>query len=157
MANFICSTNPSSTEELLNLCEWVADSTNRNAMVPMNLRVTALNCWALLCTTISEQDLASSYIDDDDNHNNHDDDDEYHNNSQNRNHNLVVLFDDDDDNMDHHQYHSQNHEIKPMGRGFGLLHLLKDCLDTIVWTYDLRQILLLLIIIITTTTMKNLK
>lgn len=54
LINFICSTDDVSTERLLDLCEQVAAKTWRGQDVPVLLRAAALDCWALLATTIHE-------------------------------------------------------------------------------------------------------
>jgi Interferon-related developmental regulator (IFRD) len=54
VANFICSTDDVSTDALLDLTEDVAGTTYRQQNVPASLRATALDCWALLATTVQE-------------------------------------------------------------------------------------------------------
>lgn len=81
MCNFMCSGDDVTTESLLDLCEAVAAPEYRNETVPPFLRATALDCWALLATTIEDVYIA--------------------------------------DQSDFH-----------IGRGIGILSLLKDCLET---------------------------
>ena len=52
--NFICATDDVSTERLMDLCEQVVAKTWRGQEVPLLLRAAALDCWALLATTIHE-------------------------------------------------------------------------------------------------------
>jgi hypothetical protein len=54
VANFICSTDDVSTDALLDLTEEVAGTTYRQQTVPASLRAAALDCWALLATTVHE-------------------------------------------------------------------------------------------------------
>jgi hypothetical protein len=46
------------TESLLDLCEAVAEAEYRGEAVPPSLRATALDCWALLSTTIQDVYIA---------------------------------------------------------------------------------------------------
>ena len=62
MAFFICATDVDSSDVVLNLCEQVCAPEFRNEAVPPNLRATALDCWALLSTTIHNAYLAGSDI-----------------------------------------------------------------------------------------------
>lgn len=54
LSNFICATDDVSTEELLDLAEEVAAKEYRQHEVPTTLRATALDCWALLATTVHD-------------------------------------------------------------------------------------------------------
>ena len=54
LTNFMCATDEITTENLLDLCESVAAPQYRNQDVPPSLRATALDCWALLCTTLHD-------------------------------------------------------------------------------------------------------
>jgi len=58
MANFICSTDTDTTQSLLNLCEEVCAPEYRNESVTSILRATALDCWALLSTTMHDAFIA---------------------------------------------------------------------------------------------------
>ena len=58
--NFICATDDISTERLMDLCEQVAAKTWRGQEVPLPLRAAALDCWALLATTIHELYIAGA-------------------------------------------------------------------------------------------------
>lgn len=58
MCNFMCSADDVATESLLDLCEAVASPEYRNEAVPSFLRATALDCWALLSTTIQDVYIA---------------------------------------------------------------------------------------------------
>lgn len=58
MCNFMCSGDDVTTESLLELCEEVASPEYRNEPVPPFLRATALDCWALLSTTIQDVYIA---------------------------------------------------------------------------------------------------
>lgn len=58
MCNFMCSGDDVTTESLLDLCEAVASPEYRNEAVPPFLRATALDCWALLSTTIQDVYIA---------------------------------------------------------------------------------------------------
>lgn len=58
MCNFMCSGDDVATESLLDLCEAVACSEYRDEIVPPFLRATALDCWALLSTTIQDVYIA---------------------------------------------------------------------------------------------------
>lgn len=66
MAVFLGSSDGETTQALLNLCEKVAELDFRNEITPEPLRASALDCWALLATTIDEVDLAGNS--DGDNH-----------------------------------------------------------------------------------------
>lgn len=54
MSNFMCSADDLITESILDLCEAVAAHEYRGEAVPPFLRATALDCWALLSTTIQD-------------------------------------------------------------------------------------------------------
>ena len=58
MSNFIGSNDDVSTENLLDNLELVAAKEYRNEAVPTNLRAAALDCWALLSTTIEDLYIA---------------------------------------------------------------------------------------------------
>jgi len=58
MANFICSTDTDITNSLLALCEEVCAPEYRNESASSILRATALDCWALLSTTIHDAFIA---------------------------------------------------------------------------------------------------
>jgi hypothetical protein len=58
MAVFICSSDSMTTEGLMDLCELVAAKEYRNEKVQPALRATALDCWALLATTVLDYHLA---------------------------------------------------------------------------------------------------
>lgn len=58
MANFICTSDQETTENLLDLCEEVANVEYRNERVPTTLRAAALDCWGLLATTLPNHYLA---------------------------------------------------------------------------------------------------
>jgi hypothetical protein len=58
MANFCCSTDEVTTEALLDLCESMAAPTFRNEILSPNLRAAALDCWALLATTVHDLYIA---------------------------------------------------------------------------------------------------
>lgn len=58
MANLICASDQEAAESLLDLCEEVAGKEYRGHAVPDILRAAALDCWALLGTTISDHHLA---------------------------------------------------------------------------------------------------
>lgn len=60
LADFICATDDASTESLLDLCEEVAGKEYRNHEVPALLRAAALECWALLSTTIHDFYISGS-------------------------------------------------------------------------------------------------
>jgi hypothetical protein len=60
MAYFICATDVDSSDVVLNLCEQVCAPEFRDEVVPPSLRATALDCWALLSTTIHNAYLAGS-------------------------------------------------------------------------------------------------
>jgi hypothetical protein len=56
---FICGTDAEEeTSTLLDLCEKACGETWRGENVPPLLRATALDCWALLCTTVEDSELA---------------------------------------------------------------------------------------------------
>jgi hypothetical protein len=56
----IGSSEMETTHELLSVCEALAQPTFRNASVPGSLRSTALDCWALLATTLPDFSIAGS-------------------------------------------------------------------------------------------------
>lgn len=58
MAVFVCASDSLTTEQLMDLCEAVAAKEYRNEQVQPVLRASALDCWALLATTISDYHLA---------------------------------------------------------------------------------------------------
>lgn len=58
LSNFINTDDDYQAEGLLDLCESVACSEFRHEAVPPNLRATALDCWALLATTIEDVYIA---------------------------------------------------------------------------------------------------
>jgi hypothetical protein len=58
MSVFVCASDSVTTEALMDLCEAVAAKDYRNEKVQPLLRATALDCWALLGSTISDFDLA---------------------------------------------------------------------------------------------------
>lgn len=60
MAAFVGSNGEDTvvSESLMDLCELVASHEYRNEAVPLSLRAAALDCWALLATTIGNFDLA---------------------------------------------------------------------------------------------------
>lgn len=58
MCNFMCCGDDVVTESLLDLCEAVAEAEYRGEAVPPSLRATALDCWALLSTTIQDVYIA---------------------------------------------------------------------------------------------------
>jgi hypothetical protein len=58
MCNFMCCGDDFVTEALLDLCEAVAAAEYRGETVPLFLRATALDCWALLSTTIQDVYIA---------------------------------------------------------------------------------------------------
>jgi len=60
LSNFICASDDMSTESLLDLCEEVAAKEYRNHAVPALLRAAALECWALLSTTIDDFYISGS-------------------------------------------------------------------------------------------------
>lgn len=62
MAYFICSSNVGSSDRILDLCEEVCAPEYRGELVPASLRATALDCWALLSTTIDDTYLAGSDV-----------------------------------------------------------------------------------------------
>jgi len=62
MAYFVCSSNVGSSDRILDLCEQVCAPEYRGEEVPASLRATALDCWALLSTTIEDVYLAGSDV-----------------------------------------------------------------------------------------------
>ena len=62
MAYFICASDVDSADVVLDLCEQVCAPEFRNEVVPPSLRATALDCWALLSTTIDDAYLAGNDI-----------------------------------------------------------------------------------------------
>ena len=58
MTNLICASDQAEAEGLLDLCEEVAAKEYRGHAVPATLRAAALDCWALLGTTIPDHHLA---------------------------------------------------------------------------------------------------
>ena len=62
MAYFICATDVDSADGVLDLCEQVCATEFRNEVVPPSLRAAALDCWALLSTTIDNVYLAGDNI-----------------------------------------------------------------------------------------------
>jgi hypothetical protein len=58
MTVFICSSDVSATETVLDLCQEVAATVYRNENTPVALRATGLDCWALLATTLVDFRLA---------------------------------------------------------------------------------------------------
>ena len=58
MAVFICASDSMTTEHLMDFCEQVAAKEFRSEKVQPTLRATALDCWALLATTILDFHLA---------------------------------------------------------------------------------------------------
>ncbi len=52
MSYFICSSDHSATDAILDLCQSVCAEKFRGEDVPPNLRAVALDCWALMGTTI---------------------------------------------------------------------------------------------------------
>jgi hypothetical protein len=62
MAYFICTTDVSSSDVILDLCEQVCATEFRNEAVPPSLRAASLDCWALLSTTIDDVYLAGNDI-----------------------------------------------------------------------------------------------
>lgn len=58
MAIFICSSDTEANEGLMDICEAVAEPEYRQHPVPVSLRATALDCWALLATTVEDLYLA---------------------------------------------------------------------------------------------------
>lgn len=60
MAYFICASDVDSADAVLDLCEQVSASEFRGETVPPILRATALDCWALLSTTINDVYLAGN-------------------------------------------------------------------------------------------------
>ena len=62
MAYFICTSDVSSADTVLDLCEQVCAIEFRNEIVPHILRAAALDCWALLSTTIDDVYLAGDDV-----------------------------------------------------------------------------------------------
>ena len=62
MAYFICSSEVDSADMVLDLCEQVCATEFRGEAVPASLRAVALDCWALLSTTINDVYLAGNDI-----------------------------------------------------------------------------------------------
>ena len=62
MACFICSSGGDATEAVLNLCEQVSAPVFREEANPDSLRAVALDCWALLSTTIEDVYLAGNEV-----------------------------------------------------------------------------------------------
>lgn len=62
MAFFICASEVNSSDKVLDLCEQVSSPEFRGEPVPSILRATALNCWALLSTTLHDEHLAGDDI-----------------------------------------------------------------------------------------------
>jgi len=60
MSNFINSSDMMASNAMMDLCEEVSAPQYRNETVPSTLRATALDCWALLGTTIADFHLAGS-------------------------------------------------------------------------------------------------
>lgn len=58
MTNVICASDQETAEALLDLCEEVAGAEYRGHAVPEMLRASALDCWALIGTTIPDYHLA---------------------------------------------------------------------------------------------------
>lgn len=58
MANLIGTTDQETAESLLDLCEAIAAKEFRDETVPSTLRAAALDCWALVATTIPDLYLA---------------------------------------------------------------------------------------------------
>ena len=58
MCNLICASDQEAAESLLDLCEGVASAEYRGQTVPGTLRAAALDCWALIATTIPDLHLA---------------------------------------------------------------------------------------------------
>ena len=58
MTNVICASDQETAEALLDLCEEVAGEEYRGQTVPETLRAAALDCWALIGTTIPDFHLA---------------------------------------------------------------------------------------------------
>lgn len=66
MCNFICCSNDdiTSTNELLNLCQLLAQETYREEPSPLSIRTAAIDCWSLLATKISYGALSGQYDND---------------------------------------------------------------------------------------------
>lgn len=62
MAHFICASEFSTTEDVLDLCECVCAPRYRGEDVTYSLRATALDCWALLSTTVNDVHIAGEDI-----------------------------------------------------------------------------------------------
>jgi len=62
MAFFVCTADVSSADVVLDLCEQVCATEFRNEVVPPSLRAVALDCWALLSTTIDDTYLAGNDV-----------------------------------------------------------------------------------------------
>jgi len=62
MAYFICMSGVDASDRVLDLCEQVCATEFRGEVVPPILRATALDCWALLSTTIHNAYLAGNDI-----------------------------------------------------------------------------------------------
>ena len=60
MSVFIGSSEMETTHALLDVCEDVAQTTYRNEVVPPTLRATAIDCWSLLATTLTEYAVAGN-------------------------------------------------------------------------------------------------
>lgn len=60
MSVFIGASEIEATHALLDVCEDVAQPTYRNEIVPPILRSTAIDCWSLLATTLSEYAVAGN-------------------------------------------------------------------------------------------------
>lgn len=58
LTNVICGTDQETAEALLDLCEQVAGVEYRGQQVPESLRAAALDCWALIGSTIPDWHLA---------------------------------------------------------------------------------------------------
>jgi hypothetical protein len=63
MSTFVCSTDSTYTNQVLDLCENVCAYSYRGENVAPSLRATALDCWALLSTTIHNSYIAGDEID----------------------------------------------------------------------------------------------
>lgn len=62
MACFVCSSGGDATDAVLNLCEQVSAPVFREEPNPDSLRAVALDCWALLSTTIEDVYLAGNEV-----------------------------------------------------------------------------------------------
>lgn len=58
MSAFINTSDTETSEALMDVCQAIANETYRNETVPVALRATALDCWALLATTVADYYLA---------------------------------------------------------------------------------------------------